>query len=782
MRRRPGGRNLVKIMPRHLMFVAWRGVVCSLILIFLNAAWEHVMPLSAQGHGSNLPHGIPDFSSRATSRAVQSGIWSNASTWSDGQVPGAGSVVRIPKDLTVTYNIVSDQPLTAIGVDGALIFRTDIPTRLTVRTLQILPAGRLEIGTAESPVSPTATAELVIADRAFDPTDPEQYGAGLIGLGRVRMHGREVAPTFARLAREPKTGDRSLTLAGTGSTAWSGARIVIPGTNQPVPSTSAYRPEWEERVVSGVKGTELQLDAPLNFDHRGARDADGRLEFLPHVGNLSRNVIVRSANPAGTRGHVLFTHRADVDIRYALFKDLGRTTIAPLDSAVADGSGHATRPGRNQIGRYSLHMHHLTGPRALTRGIPQFVLIGNAIDGGSKWGITVHNSHYGLVQGNVVYDVGGAGIVTEDGSETGNVIERNFVVRAWGTGGEDGNSRAALNDWAWEGAAFWFRGPSNYVRDNVAANANSFAVAYMMLRVSDVRVPTKAGDDPHRATDMNRQPILEFSNNEVYASYGGLTLWNLGASCCADVFELPESTVRSLRLWHIRKGYYGYASNRVVFDGWIQRGDVRALVNPNESVMGFSFGDYLARNTTIRNSDLQGLRVGIAAPVKAGDVRDIYGAKLGTLVVENTILRNIVDVVATTQFGVTGGGTNLPGRRTILRDVRFGSVNAPPQTDPQQHIVMAFNPTAPNANAFVTDEVIVFDHNGTRGENFQVYYAEQAPSFVIPPTAGASQGMTNADSWTRHHRAIGGAVAPCTDRRQGVVGFVCPLTSTAIKP
>jgi hypothetical protein len=34
--------------------------------------------------------------------------------------------------------------------------------------------------------------------------------------------------------------------------------------------------------------------------------------LLPHVGNATRNVVIRSENPAGTRGHTLFTHRADV--------------------------------------------------------------------------------------------------------------------------------------------------------------------------------------------------------------------------------------------------------------------------------------------------------------------------------------------------------------------------------------------------------------------------------------------------------------------------------------
>ena len=756
--------------------------VGSLVLTAAAILGATALPISSQGHsGSNLPHGIPNFGARPTSKAVRGGAWSSPSTWSDSRLPQNGDVVTVPRGISVSYDLQSDVALRAVVVEGSLIFRTDRTTRLVSGLVQILPTGALEIGSAEAPVQPDVRAELIIADHALDVAeDPEQYGNGLIGLGRIRMHGAVVSPTFARLAKEPRVGDVMLTLTEPTSGGWEGAKLILPGTNQPRPNTESYRPEWEELTVSAHSGRDLHLVTALKFDHRGARDADGKLEFLPHVGNLTRNVVVRSANPSGTRGHVIFVHRADVDIRYALFKDLGRTTFAPLDSTVFDERHHPTRIGKNQIGRYSLHMHHLTGPASLPTGEPQFRLIGNAVDGGSKWGITIHNSHFGLVRDNIVYDVGGAGIVTEDGSESGNRIDHNFVIRAWGNGGEAGVSRAASNDWGWEGSAFWFRGPNNHVTRNVGANANSYAMAFIMKNVSKLRVPVRAGEDPtsgrYRTVDMNRQAILEFSENEVYSSFGGLTLWNLGASCCKSVFEVDESLVENFRVWHIaRAGYSGYATNRVTFDGWIQRGDVRALANRHESIVGFTFGDYLARNTVIRNSDIQGLRTGIVAPLKAGDTSDIYGVLPGTLIVESTTLRNAADIVIRTQYGVTGGGSALPPRQTILRNVRFGTLN-PPTLGRKQYVVMEFAPNGTNANPFISDEVIVTDYNGVRGDDFRVFYAEQAPAFVIPATAAqSSEPLTNADSWTRYHRAIGGAVSPCADRRQGIVGITCSL-------
>ncbi len=163
--------------------------------------------------------------------------------------------------------------------------------------------------------------------------------------------------------------------------------------------------------------------------------------FLPHVADLSRNVVIASQNPLGTRGHALFTDRADVDVRYAHFDRMGRTTTsAPVDSTTYDATGNAIHIGTNQIGRYALHAHHLFGPSTPRADGYQFSFVGNALDGGTadtesqKWGIDVHGSHYGLIQANVVYNASGAGIATEDGSESYNLFDGNFVERVHGSG------------------------------------------------------------------------------------------------------------------------------------------------------------------------------------------------------------------------------------------------------------------------------------------------------------------------------------------------------------
>jgi len=745
---------------RSIVRIACAAIVAAVLAPGVAAA-QHV-------HKAGLPHDVPDFAMNPTNRAVRSGPWSEPGTWSAGRPPAAGDVVRIPARIAVTYDVVSDAALAAIAIEGSLSFRPALNTRLVAGVVEVLPSGLLEVGREDAPIAPGVTAEIIIADVPLDPkADPDQYGTALIGFGTITMHGAIVEPTFVRLGAEPAAGQTTLKLANPVMSGWQSARLILPGTNPFRDNDPQYQPQWEELVAASAGGGAVGLRSPLAFDHPGARDAEGALDFLPHVGNLTRNVIVRSENPKGTRGHVIFMHRADVDIRYVLFKDLGRTTIQPLDSR------------KNHIGRYSLHMHHTYGPAKPQPNGYQFTLIGNAIDGGTKWGITVHDSHYGLIRDNVVYNTGGAGIMTEDGSETGNVFDHNFVVRSWGTGTERADERRETKDWGYEGSAFWFRGPNNYVRNNVGANANSFAVTYMMVDVTRVDTPSKQGAEPGKGVNMMATPVLEFANNEVYASRAGLTVWNLGANCCIDVYDVPESVFLKTTLWHLgTKGYYSYGSNRVVIDGWTQRGDRRALTNGNETAWGLFFGDYLVRNTVIRNPDIQGLRVGIILPAKVGDTRDIYGSQPGTLLIEGGVLRNLINIQASTMYGVTGGGAMLPPRITTIKNVRFGRVSG--AGGDQMDVEMAYRTERSNANLIVRDELIVYDYNNKPGDSFRVYYKEQAPTFKIPASGpdlvGApASGLTNSDAWSRYKVAVAGSVAPCQTSRPGFDGFTCAI-------
>ena len=164
---------------------------CTRHLLFIVSSFLSLVAVFAQPSEAQFANGIPNLCTNPTVQSVRSGAWSDPATWSPGQVPTVNDRVAVAPGHTVTYDRQSDADIVCINVFGQLTFRTDISTRLTVGTLSVLPGGGLQIGTSGAPVAAGVTAEIVIADRPLDTgADPEQYGTGLIGFGRITMHGR----------------------------------------------------------------------------------------------------------------------------------------------------------------------------------------------------------------------------------------------------------------------------------------------------------------------------------------------------------------------------------------------------------------------------------------------------------------------------------------------------------------------------------------------------------------------------------------------------------------
>ena len=527
-------------MTHRLFFCAAAFAAGSLLVLSHDAAAQII----------HTPHDhVPNFAANPTIRSAANGAWSSPFTWIPARLPAPADIVSVAH--TVTYDSTTgDANVIGIEADGVLRFSIGQTTRLRVGTLLVLPNGTLEIGTASGPVAASATAEIIIKDNALNTaTDPDQYGTGLLSVdGTVTIHGAVKTSTFVRAASEPRAGHTTISLAQPVADWRVGDRIVLPDTRQ-VPAEHWFNPGYalqiEQRTIQNISpdGKLITVSSPLSFDHRGARDADGTptvlsgsIALLPHVGNLTRNIIIRSENPSGTRGHTLYTHRSKVAISYAQFQDLGRTRATSLNGST------------NHIGRYPLHIHQLWGPTNPANVGYQFVVLGNAVNDSLKWPIAVHGSHYGLIKQNVVFggsQLTGAGIAVEDGTETENVFEENFVVYIRG----DINPRESgprTTDGTTPGSAaecFWAAGFNNRFINNVAAscrNAVQQIVSGPGWKFIVPAAPYTARNPRFRGADMTdtsqtvavtpqHQPILEFRANEVYGlAADGLTAWELG--------------------------------------------------------------------------------------------------------------------------------------------------------------------------------------------------------------------------------------------------------------
>jgi hypothetical protein len=552
-----------------------------------------------------------------------------------------------------------------------------------------------------------------------------------------------------------------------------------------------YASEREVLTVAAISpdGLTVTLTQPLLYDHLGARDGNGVLDFTPDVANLTRNVVIHSASSTGTRGYTLFAGRANVDIHYAQFSGLGRTTVNYFDDTTFDGAGNVTHVGTNEQGRYPITFDNLVGPTMPQGDGYQFTFQGNSVfcpldPMTFRWGINLHDSSYGLIQDNVLYNWAGGGIVADTGAEVGNLIAHNLVTRISQTGPwlgrADDRGVNALGDYAYEGSAMWFRGEQNYVRNNVVSEAR-IGYTYFSEGQPLVHVPLVQGDDPSQAgqyqtVEVGFQPILEFAGNEAYGGWTnqGMTIWCLGVQGQAILnTDQAESVVKDFHVWNVyAKAYYNYDTERLTFDGLVVRGDWSLMLRGGGPV-GLYAGDYDTRDFKVINSDIQGCSVGFDCGATGGT----------TQVIENTYFRNFIDVQFHPQYS-SGGGGIVKARTTILQDDIFAPVNV----SGTEFIAMLAAPVSEATNYIAPNTVLVYGFNGVAGDNFQLFYNEQSANYVLPQTTyypngnvlvmGAPvAGLTNAQAWEEYGIAFAGAIAPAdATTRDGINGLLEPIT------
>jgi hypothetical protein len=414
---------------------------------------------------------FPNFCASPNIWSIGDGLWSSTGTWNLGRIPTTGDVVAILGN--VTYDVSSTAAITCISIQNLskLQFVTNANTKLVVQQLMVLNGGELRIGDDVTPVDAANTAEVVFPDVAIAGNDPSSTGNGLLCFGKWTMCGcgGTLPKTFIRLTVDPLIGHTTLTLADP-ATGWKvGDTIVLPDSHQldwfeKYPNFASYVSQIETRTITAISPDKLTLtlNSALTYNHKGCK-VDGVTVQFAHVALLTRNIKWYSANPAGVRGHTLATMTADVDICHAMFTDMGRTRNEDeVDNTTFNPDGSVLHVGTNQIGRYPIHIHHAHGSMTDPEMTHRYMLDGLSIINSSKWAITLHHAHYGLVTNNVMYNSGGAGLACEDGSESYNEIDGNFVCKVTGTGSRDNSGR--------DGIGLWFRGPNNYIRNNVATN------------------------------------------------------------------------------------------------------------------------------------------------------------------------------------------------------------------------------------------------------------------------------------------------------------------------
>ena len=556
--------------------------------------------------------------------AIGDGDWFDPSTWSSGQVPGDGAKVLIPEGVTVNYSGVSNASLFTVRVDGVLDFDTQVDSKMVFDTVVVSPSGHLIIGSPTDPVNPNVDIDLVVANNGPIDTnwDPMLLSRGLISHGGTSIHGA-VKDSHEKVEDDPMAGDASVKFAGVPQGWEVGDTIVIAGTHYDgyawdnnVKAVTFNPSEDEVRFIAAIDpdGT-IHLDRPLTFDH----DAP-RADLKTSVANYTRNVSIETENAAAAevyeRGHVMFMHSDNVDVRYAEFHELGRTDKSNLALDVSDI--HSVNKFSNVQGRYALHLHR-TGTTDID---DPAIVIGNAVYGSPGWGY-VHHDANALLENNASYDTFGAGFVAETGNEIG-AWNDNIAIFAQGVIWQVPKvvSDLSVFDIARTGDGFWFQGRMVESTDNIAASVNHGFVYFhrngdnRMIRFDASLFEYPSALHFRENAHPELTPILVFTGNEAFAARRGLHVVKAGTNQGHDVW----SQMKKFTAWSVLSGaYFEYTSHYILssFDV-VSRGPGHYL----PETFGIGYGNNVTE-MVIKDSRITNFNVGIDLYKKF--VGDVHG-------------------------------------------------------------------------------------------------------------------------------------------------------------
>jgi len=402
--------------------------------------------------------------------SVRAGLWSDATTWSGGHVPGPDDDVVISHNVTIDNAQARQIEINA----GTATLAGDLHAHGSV-----IVRGRLE-GTHGAIYFHVADDRLFTGNTVPGPDPsmpdfhPEDTGLWVLGGASIDLQGEAVTSWLNAVgsgAAQPlgngvsqqvsfRAGSATLQSAPVG---WRvGDKLLL--VNERGQSRAA-----ELLTVSGAAITYRELKStPAQPDLVGhSLSAVGSTVVVQSkIANLSRRVQIVSADVAegdtDHRAHTIYMDGASANLVNVEFRDLGP---------------------RAKLGRYPVHFHH--GDEVAVS------LIGSSIwqdvtEPGNRF-VALHGIQGAMVKDNVAWRSRGNGFFMEDGHEFDNSIIGNLSVDV--TGGEE--LPLADSDVTELSHHYWLR-VGNTIAGNVAAGGDSAGMIILEGHAHGTTVVQKA--------------------------------------------------------------------------------------------------------------------------------------------------------------------------------------------------------------------------------------------------------------------------------------------------
>lgn len=445
-------------------------------------------------------------------------------------------------------------------------------------------------------------------------------------------------------------------------------------------------------------------------------------------------IVIRSANPTGHRGHLMC--HGDMVLDGVEIRDFGRTKIAKLNTSPGGASD-------NFIARYACHFHE-AGNRPNSR-VENCLIHDTVVPSIYRHGIVLHGTNQVTIRGNTIQEKGGTGIFTEDGTETDNIIEDNVIedIRSsYGTATTTTTPQRPVdrptywNDFGFEGAAIWLRGPLNIVRNNTIRRCGIGVELFF-----------------DEATTQY-EPINILEDITIENCSDGFQPWYVGANEVHNHVDPPLCPVRQyidrFTISGCKRGIFAYYQGRVTW---------RDFVVDNCDPTGVTFGDY-------RQWECEAVRMTVTGSSNTGVFSPVY-VNNGFLFDDCSFSGNLKDFVFSTPSH-NGDGRFLPQCAVTIRNSLLQST-----TKISMQATVGGMP-----NYILMNTLNVEDFQKQAGDDFQVYYDAQAASAILPQTANSGKivgspeaNKTNQYNWDTYGIARAGAIMPAdATTRTGIAG------------
>jgi hypothetical protein len=363
------------------------------------------------------------------------GLWSNSATWSNPPDTPNEAVTFI-NGCAVTLDTAATVGAVTLS-SGTLRFSDTVSSTLTVvgGDVTVGTFGVLDMGSASRPIPAGVNAALVLALGSSG----GQYGLIVQSGGVFTTHGVVKTP-FAAATLPVVAGATQIRIPSS-VTNWAvGDRLIL--------GRSSFAASADTRVISGLSlsGAEwlVDLDQPTAAPHGGPG-------FV--VGNLTRNVLVRSSGTAvaqGAAGNTSYIEiQQNADLRHAEFSYLGAVPWGRVSgitgrmrmegASVHDGLFGAYANTSSGLEIRGSVFHNLMDGINLYRGGGHLVA-GNAMFETSNEGYVIWDSSHSVLTDNIA--IGTARGLRFIGDSTMNAASGLLVVGAGWCGGNEGTASA----------------------------------------------------------------------------------------------------------------------------------------------------------------------------------------------------------------------------------------------------------------------------------------------------------------------------------------------------